>query len=64
VISSLGEDWVVFIEARMNSSRLPGKVLYKFGEITALDLMVQRVSCILSMEIQAFPSCPAQLRKL
>jgi spore coat polysaccharide biosynthesis protein SpsF len=44
----LSEDWVVFIEARMNSSRLPGKVLYDFGSLTAIDLMVERIEQIFS----------------
>ena len=34
---------VASIEARMGSSRLPGKVLKKFGNETALSLLVKRL---------------------
>lgn len=34
---------VATIEARVGSSRLPGKVLKKFGDVTSLELMVERV---------------------
>jgi spore coat polysaccharide biosynthesis protein SpsF len=34
---------IILIQARMNSSRLPGKVLLKFGNKTALHLMVDRI---------------------
>lgn len=34
---------VATIEARMGSSRLPGKVLKKFGDVASLELMVERV---------------------
>ena len=33
------------IEARMGSSRLPGKVMLPFGEEPALGLLLKRVSC-------------------
>ena len=34
---------VASIEARMGSSRLPGKVLKKFGNETTLSLLVKRL---------------------
>ena len=42
---------VASIEARMGSSRLPGKVLKKFGNETTLSLLVKRLkTCRLCCE--------------
>ena len=43
----LNDDWVVFIEARMNSTRMPGKVLFRFGSLATIELMVQRINKII-----------------
>jgi len=42
----LHSDFGVIIEARMNSSRLPGKVLYDFGGIKSLELMIRRIGLV------------------
>ena len=34
---------VAIIEARMNSSRLPGKVLLKLGKFNIIDILIKRV---------------------
>ena len=34
---------VIIIQARMNSSRLPGKIMMEWGEVTMLERIVQRV---------------------
>ncbi len=36
--------YLVIVQARMGSTRLPGKVLKKIGEKTALELLLERVS--------------------
>ena len=40
-------DWVVIIEARLNSKRLPRKVLYDFNGIKSLELMIYRLTKLL-----------------
>jgi len=39
-------DKYIFIQARMSSSRLPGKVLLPFGESTVLQTIHKKCSCI------------------
>jgi spore coat polysaccharide biosynthesis protein SpsF len=43
-------DWSVIIEARMNSSRLPGKVLYNFGQHKAIEIMIKRLELLFPRE--------------
>ena len=36
--------FICFIQARMNSTRFPGKILKKIREESVLDLVIERVS--------------------
>jgi len=40
----IDSDWIIIIEARLNSQRLPRKVLYNFNGIKSLELMIFRLS--------------------
>jgi spore coat polysaccharide biosynthesis protein SpsF (cytidylyltransferase family) len=37
-------EWIIIIEARMNSSRLPGKVMLDFSGLKCIELMIHRIS--------------------
>ncbi len=41
---------LLIIQARMNSTRLPGKVLKKFGKITVLEYMIDRAKRIKNID--------------
>lgn len=46
----LDEEWVVFIEARMGSSRLPRKVIRELGGLTAIELLIKRLEPVIPRE--------------
>lgn len=38
------DNWGVIIEARMNSSRFPQKVMHRFGNLKSIELMIMRLN--------------------